>query len=144
MLLREPGSLRQLLIPWPCEQYRRLPPAYRFQLLMDHLHKCFALHCVPPTNLPPAVGMGEVEMNNVNITCTSLEASPDWQTAPRRRIANVSQLLSALDGQAAAGGPGSAVLEITSSIVLDDASVQGARLPYTVSRGRTLALVGGE
>lgn len=83
-------------------------------------------------------------MNNVNITCTSLDANPYWRTAPRQPAANASQLLAALAAVAAGNGPEVVVLEIGSGIQLDDASVQSASLPFNVSRGQTLALVGGE
>ncbi|KAI7840569.1 hypothetical protein COHA_005722 [Chlorella ohadii] len=98
---------------------------------------------VTQTSTGTPIGMSEVEMNNVNITCTSLDANPDWRTAPRQPAANASQLLAALAAVAAGNGPGVVVLEIGSSIELDDASVQSASLPFNVSRGQTLALVGG-
>jgi len=89
--------------------------------------------------------MGQVEMNEVSMMCTLPSADADWQTATRQTIGNVSQLLAALlAAEAAVKSSGVAVLEIHSDFALDASNIQGAPLPFKVSGGHTLALVGGE
>lgn len=83
-------------------------------------------------------------MNNVSMMCTLPSAETDWQKAARLSIGNASQLLAALAAQADLKYPGLTVLEIGSDFALDAASLQNASAPFNVSRGRTLALVGGE
>lgn len=91
------------------------------------------------------VGMGEVEMNNVSITCTGRGSVPDsWRAVPRQRVSDAPQLLAALAAGAAAGGPGIGAIEVVSDVVLDGAGIRRTALPFTVSSGRTLVLVGGE
>ena len=87
--------------------------------------------------------MVSLGLENVNLTCSRLPDDPDWRAVPRQPVGNASQLLAALAAQAAAG-QGVGVLEVTTDIVLDEASIAGAALPFSVSAGRTLALVGGE
>lgn len=107
------------------------------------LAPCWHAHAQPcqPT---AAVGMVDMGLENVNLTCTRLPEHPDWRAAPRQPIANASQLLAALAAQAATDHPGVGVLEIRSEIVLDEASIAGVPLPFNISGGRTLALVGGK
>ena len=83
-------------------------------------------------------------MNNVSMMCTLPSADADWQTAPRQLVTNASQLLAALAAEAAEKQRGVGVLVITSDMALEPSSIQGASLPFNVSRGRTLVLAGGE
>ncbi|PRW20989.1 kinase [Chlorella sorokiniana] len=98
---------------------------------------------ITQTSTGTPIGMGQVEMNNVSMMCTLASPDADWQEAPRQQVANASQLLAALAGQAAVNSPGVAVLEISSDFVLD-ASAQDTTLPVTIASGRTLVLSGGE
>lgn len=105
----------------------------------------FALSSPCPAALPPpAVGMGQLEMNNVSLMCMlpSAAEEDDWRTAPRQQVATASQLLAALASHAAATNPGVGGLELSANITLDASSIQGAGLPVTIQIGRTLVLAG--
>ena len=134
------------------ESYEQQEPA---AIVAAHAERCrglasacgawFALSSpCPAAHPPPAVGVGQLGMNNVSLMCMlpSAAEKEDWSTAPRQQVANASQLLAALASQAAATNPGAGGLELSANITLDAGSIQGAGLPVTIQNGRTLVLAG--